>query len=210
MTTPYPTPDTQSSIEIDRRSNIPTAKPGRMILVTGGARSGKSRYAQDRAAGIAPPGEGKRVLFVATAEESDAEMRARIARHRRDRPPDWETLEVPLGAAQHLAARSRDYDVIVLDCLTLFVSNLLLANQDLAPDALEAQMDREIAGLCRAARSGTAVVILVTNEVGMGLHPMTPLGRRFQDLAGRANQQVAAAAEEVVLMICGLPMQVKG
>src|ERR1041385_8631544 len=110
-------PDPQSKAE-NRKSKIPTAKPGKLILVTGGARSGKSRYAQERAAGIASAGEGKKVLFVATAEESDAEMCARIARHRQDRPADWDTLEVPLGAAQHLAVHNREYEVIVLDCLT--------------------------------------------------------------------------------------------
>jgi len=182
---------------------------GRLSLITGGARSGKSRYAQQCATALAEARQG-RVLFLATAEASDAEMEARIARHRQDRPATWDTREVPLGAAEQIAAHNREYTVILLDCLTLFVSNLLLLHQERSSEEIEAEVDHAIAELCAAARSGSAQVLIVTNEVGMGLHPMTALGRLFQDLAGRANQQVAAAAEEVVLMVCGIPVPVKG
>jgi adenosylcobinamide kinase/adenosylcobinamide-phosphate guanylyltransferase len=178
-----------------------------MVLISGGVRSGKSRYAQEQARALAQsPGHG-RVLFIATAEASDDEMRDRIARHQQDRPAEWDLREAPLSAAQVLAAIHSDYDVILLDCLTLFVSNILLSAASLSSAEIEARVESEIADLCQVARSGSSVVILVTNEVGMGLHPLTPLGRLFADLAGRANQQ---AAEEVVMMVCGIPLKIKG
>src|SRR5579875_2584990 len=141
---------------------------GRFIFVVGGARSGKSRYAQNLAKTLAERRLG-RVLFVATAEVTDEEMAARIARHRRDRPAEWDTIEAPVGAADAILARKGLYDVILLDCITLFVSN----------------------------------------EVGLSLHPLTALGRLFQDVAGRANQIIAASADEVVLMFCGIPLRIK-
>jgi adenosylcobinamide kinase/adenosylcobinamide-phosphate guanylyltransferase len=180
----------------------------RLILVTGGARSGKSRFAQERAERTVRE-QGGRVLFIATAEESDDEMKARISRHRHDRPADWTTIETPLEAAAQIAAHSREAAFILLDCLTLFVSNQLLAAGDVPPEEIESAVDRAVAALIAAARSGSATVLLVTNEVGMGLHPMTALGRLFQDIAGRANQQVAAAADEVIFMVSGLPLVLK-
>ncbi len=180
----------------------------RLILVTGGARSGKSRFAQERAERTVRE-QGGRVLFIATAEESDDEMKSRISRHRHDRPADWTTIETPLEAAAQIAAHSREVEFILLDCLTLFVSNQLLAAGDVPPEEIEATVDRAVAALIAAARSGSATVLIVTNEVGMGLHPMTALGRLFQDIAGRANQQVAAAADEVIFMVSGLPLVLK-
>jgi adenosylcobinamide kinase/adenosylcobinamide-phosphate guanylyltransferase len=182
---------------------------GRIVLVTGGARSGKSRYAQERAAASSAPAQG-RVLFIATAEASDDEMRSRIARHKQDRPPGWHLRETPLEPAQVLATIEDVYDVVLLDCLTLFVSNVLQSLNDRTDDEIERRMDQEIIDLCRAARLMSGTVIFVTNEVGMGLHPLTHLGRLFADLAGRANQQVAAQADEVILMVCGIPLKIKG
>ena len=179
------------------------------MLVTGGARSGKSRYAQEQVSALAASTGRSRVLFIATAEASDEEMRERIARHRQDRPAAWDVREAPLGAADVLEAAQQKYDIILLDCLTLFVSNILLAAGEISHAEIETGVDREIERLCRAARSRPAGVILVTNEVGMGLHAMTALGRLFVDVAGRANQRVAAAADEVTLMVCGLPLAVK-
>jgi len=184
------------------------SEPAKLILVTGGARSGKSRFAQQRAEQFSRE-KGGRVLFVATAEESDDEMRARISRHRHDRPADWTTIETPLEAAAHIAAHSGEFGFILLDCLTLFVSSHLLAAGDAPPEKIEAAVDQSIADLLAAARSGPATVLIVTNEVGMGLHPMSALGRLFQDIAGRANQQAAAAADEVVFMVSGLPLVLK-
>jgi adenosylcobinamide kinase/adenosylcobinamide-phosphate guanylyltransferase len=180
----------------------------RLILVTGGARSGKSRFAQQRAEQAARE-TGGRVLFLATAEESDDEMKARISRHRHDRPTDWTTLETPLEAADRIAAHSGEFAFILLDCLTLFVSNHLMEAGDLPAEEIEAQVDKALAALLAAARSGPATVLIVTNEVGMGLHPMSALGRLFQDIAGRANQQVAAAADEVIFLVSGLPLVLK-
>ena len=180
----------------------------RLILVTGGARSGKSRFAQQRAEQAARETGGK-VLFLATAEESDDEMTARISRHRQDRPADWITIETPLEAATHLAVHGNEVAFVLLDCLTLFVSNHLLAAGDVPAEEVEAAVDQAIAALLAAARSGSATVLIVTNEVGMGLHPMSALGRLFQDIAGRANQQVAAAADEVVFLVSGLPLVLK-
>ncbi len=184
------------------------SEQAKLILVIGGARSGKSRFAQQRAEQAARETGGK-VLFVATAEESDDEMTARISRHRQDRPADWTTLETPLEAAAIIAAHGNEFAFVLLDCLTLFVSNHLLAAGDVPAEEIEAGVDQAICALLTAARSGSATVLIVTNEVGMGLHPMSALGRLFQDIAGRANQQVAAAADEVVFLVSGLPLVLK-
>ena len=184
------------------------SEQSRLILVTGGARSGKSRFAQTRAEQTTRK-QGGRVLFIATAEESDDEMKARISRHRHDRPADWTTCETPLDAAAQIAAHGAEFAFILLDCLTLFVSNHLLAAGDAPPEEIEATVDNAVAALVAAAHSSPAVVLIVTNEVGMGLHPMSALGRLFQDIAGRANQQVAADADEVIFLVSGLPLVLK-
>lgn len=181
---------------------------GKFIFVVGGARSGKSRYAQQRAQELAVQREGG-VLFVATAQASDEEMAARIRRHQQDRPAEWDTVEAPLDAANVLAESADRYAVILMDCLTLFLSNFLLTLQELPREQIEQRIEQEVEKLCNAARSCSADVLLVSNEVGMSLHPLTPLGRIFQDVAGRANQQVAAQADEVFLLVCGIPLQIK-
>jgi len=181
---------------------------GRFILIVGGARSGKSRYAQNLAKALAERRLGK-VLFVATAEMTDEEMAARIAHHRRDRPKEWDTLEVPIGAADAILTRKGQYDVILLDCITLFLSNLLLSMQEQPHEQIEIRLQQEVERLCAAARASGADVLFVSNEVGLSLHPLTALGRLFQDVAGRANQVIAAEADEVVLMFCGIPLKIK-
>ena len=181
----------------------------RLILGTGGARSGKSRFAQERAAEMQRSTGGK-VAFVATAQRVDQEMDARIDRHQRDRPDDWTTVEAPLGAGDHVAALVHEHKVVLLDCLTLLVSNVLWEARNSAAEIVEERVTEAARALCTAARTGgDATVIVVTNEVGMGLHPDHPIGRLFRDVAGRANQIVAAQADEVVFMVCGLPMTVK-
>ncbi|CEK14949.1 adenosylcobinamide-phosphate guanylyltransferase; adenosylcobinamide kinase [Chthonomonas calidirosea] len=180
----------------------------RFIFVVGGARSGKSRYAQNLAKTLAEQRLG-RVLFIATAEVTDEEMAARIAYHRRERPQEWDTIEVPIGAADAILARKGQYDVILLDCITLFLSNLLLSMQEQPRDQIEIRIRQEVERLCAAARASEADVLFVSNEVGLSLHPLTALGRLFQDIAGRANQIIAAAADEVVLMFCGIPLKIK-
>lgn len=168
-----------------------------VILVLGGARSGKSRHALALAA--ARPGPR---AFVATAEPGDEEMRDRIARHRRERSADWATFEEPLAVPALVRRLVATHPVVLVDCLTLWVSNLLHAE----PDGIE----RRAAELVEAlGAAGGARVILVSNEVGMGIVPAPQLARRFQDEAGRLHQVVAAAAGQVFLVTAGIPLRVK-
>ncbi len=168
---------------------------GRLTLVLGGARSGKSRYAESLIAAGPPPW-----LYVATAEAGDAEMAKRIAAHRARRDEGWRTVEAPHDLAGALRAAPREVAVLV-DCLTLWLSNRLLA---------EADLDQEIAALESALANRDGVVVLVANEVGSGIVPDNALARRFRDLQGTLNQRMAARASRVVLMVAGLPLQVKG
>jgi adenosylcobinamide kinase / adenosylcobinamide-phosphate guanylyltransferase len=162
----------------------------------GGARSGKSRLAQARAE--ATPGE---LIYVATAEALDAEMTERIARHRAERGPRWRTVEAPRNLADVIRRECGPGRVVLVDCLTLWLSNVMLSGQDVAVAS------REV--LAAMAGQGGAL-LLVSNEVGMGIVPETALGRRFRDEAGRLNQAVAAAADEVLLVAAGLAIQMKG
>jgi adenosylcobinamide kinase/adenosylcobinamide-phosphate guanylyltransferase len=166
------------------------------LLILGGARSGKSRFA------VASHPPGARVTFVATAQAGDADMAARIARHRAERPSRWRTVEAPYELVPHLRAAA-DADAVVVDCLTLWVSNLMLRGD---ADAWIVKQGEELAA---ALATMPADVTLVSNEVGEGVHPPTEAGRRFRDLLGTVNQRVAAAADRVVLMVAGLPLTVK-
>ena len=177
---------------------------GRILFVLGGARSGKSRYAQARAAEAAGP--GRPVAFLATAEGRDPEMRERIRRHRQDRPSGWLTLEAPREPARALEGLGPEAGAVLVDCLTLLISNLQLA----APGAgAEQAVLGEIRRLLAAARAAAVPVIMVSNEVGQGVVPASPLGRAFRDIAGRAHQLVAAEADEVVFLTAGLPQRLK-
>jgi len=169
----------------------------RSLFIVGGARSGKSRFAIER---FSPD---DRVVFVATAEARDEEMAKRIARHRAERPSRWSTLEEPIELVSRLRDLDEGYDVVIVDCLTLWVSNLLLRGE--RDDAILERADA-LAGLIRNRRSSITVV---SNEVGEGVHPETAAGLRFRDALGRVNQQVAAACETVVLMVAGIPLTVK-
>jgi adenosylcobinamide kinase/adenosylcobinamide-phosphate guanylyltransferase len=173
----------------------------RTLLVLGGARAGKSGHAAAWAAT-----RGERVVFVATAEPLDPDMAARIAAHRAARPPGWATVEAPLALAEALADLEGKADVVVVDCLNLWVANLLGRPPGRTDEALRAETGRLTAVLARRAFD----VVLVSNEVGSGVHPETAVGRRFRDLLGTVNQAVAAAADEVVLMVAGCPLRVKG
>lgn len=171
-----------------------------VTLVLGGVRSGKSRFAQEMA------GHCEHVTFVATAERhDDAEMHAKIERHRADRPDFWITIEEPLHLASTLERVGQKSDCVLIDCLTLFAANLLDAHST-DPAAQIAEID----GLCRSLRSCPASVILVSNEVGSGVVPAYASGRRFRDLVGEINQRVAATADTVLLMVAGLPFPLKG
>ncbi len=168
----------------------------RFILVGGGARSGKSAHALALARRLGP-----RRTFVATARAGDDDMRARIARHIADRGSDFRTLEEPLALPERIAGIA-DADVVVVDCLTLWLSNLLLDRT--APEVVEARVE----DLASAVAAAPFHVVLVTNEVGMGVHPETPLGRLFRDLAGRAHQRLARAADEVHLAVLGVILRI--
>jgi adenosylcobinamide kinase/adenosylcobinamide-phosphate guanylyltransferase len=165
-----------------------------LTLVLGGARSGKSRYAENLIAALPPPW-----AFVATAEPGDVEMVERIAVHRSRRGKDWDTVEAPHQLSAALAAVATDAPVLI-DCLTLWLSNRMLA---------EADLETEIAHLEAALSGRPAPVVLVSNEVGFGIVPDNELARRFRDLQGRLNQRMAARADRVVLMVAGLPIVVK-
>ncbi|MHB0856204.1 MAG: bifunctional adenosylcobinamide kinase/adenosylcobinamide-phosphate guanylyltransferase [Anaerolineae bacterium] len=186
----------------------------RLTLLLGGARSGKSSLAQQ----MAVKQGGREVLFVATAQAFDEEMRARIAAHRAERPDGWRTVEAPTGVGVAVASAWRAAEaeggrprVVLVDCLTLLVSNLILAQgEPYEAEACEAAAAAEVDALLEAARACPAAWILVSNEVGMGLVPPYPLGRVYRDVLGRINQRLAAAADEVLLLVAGLPWKLKG
>lgn len=176
-----------------------------ITLITGGCRSGKSRHAQ----GLAEQA-GRRRLFVATAPVLDAEMGERVEKHRKMRQGrGWETVEEEIDLSGCLR-RADAFDVVLCDCLTLWVNNLLFAADQSGTRIDEdhiAKLSREV---CVVSRNIPARVFFVTNEVGMGIVPENDLSRLYRDLVGRCNQEMAAAADSVVLMVSGLPMQVKG
>jgi adenosylcobinamide kinase/adenosylcobinamide-phosphate guanylyltransferase len=179
----------------------------RLTLLTGGVRSGKSA----RALSLARERAGDaRVLFVATAQAFDDEMRARIAAHKAERSPGWDTLEEPLALAERLADRLNEgarCEAVVVDCLTLWVSNLLLAlPEDADAESIIAARARLVV---EALGRANAPAIVVTNEVGLGVVPPTTLGRRYRDALGRVNQIFAAAADEVILLVSGIDVVIK-
>ncbi len=173
----------------------------RLTLVLGGARAGKSTYAQKLAS------SGERVLFVATAEAGDADMEARIDAHRESRPEDWDTLEEPLDLVGALERAADRYDTVLLDCLTLWVSNLLLRDGEDGAEGTD--IPAQVHALLEAYERGTASWIVVSNEVGLGVVAPTRLGRLYADELGRANQIVAAEADDVFFLAAGLPLNLK-
>ena len=179
---------------------------GELVLILGGARSGKSSYAQRLAQELG----GDRVLFVATAEAKDEEMRARIDEHRQRRAAGWRTVEAPVQTGKAIAAAPKDARVVLVDCMTLLVSNIMLSLGD-EPDASEAEaaVIREVDEIIELCVGATAAFVVVSNEVGLGLVPGNPLGRLYRDLLGRANQLLAAGADRVYWMVAGLPVELK-
>jgi adenosylcobinamide kinase/adenosylcobinamide-phosphate guanylyltransferase len=169
-----------------------------VTLVLGGARSGKSHYAQNLATGR------DRVAFIATAEALDGEMQQRIARHREERPANWTTLETPLALENAVLECSGKYDILLVDCLTLWTSNLMAAE-----DSDSERIFARAARLCEALRQVNSSVVLVSNEVGSGLVPDNDAGRLYRDLLGGVNQRVAAVADRVLLLVAGYPLTVK-
>jgi adenosylcobinamide kinase/adenosylcobinamide-phosphate guanylyltransferase len=177
MTSPSPVPDRQSLV----------------TLVLGGARSGKSRFAEE----LLADRSGRR-LYLATAEPQDAEMAERIRHHRQRRGNAWRTVEAPIDVAPVL--NSAGEDAVLLDCLTLWLSNLMAAGREIEP---------AVQGLCAALRQPRAPIVLVSNEVGLGIVPDNALAREFRDQAGRLNQAVAATADRVYFIAAGLPLTLK-
>jgi adenosylcobinamide kinase/adenosylcobinamide-phosphate guanylyltransferase len=179
----------------------------KLTLILGGARSGKSDHAQRLAEEQHRP-----VLFIATAEPLDDEMRSRIAAHKQRRPEAWETLELPTGVGRHLLMHPRRAEVVILDCLTLLVSNRLLqATPD--PDRFDTvdvqeRVQTEVQDLLQAIDVIPAHWLVVSNEVGQGIVPAYPAGRQFRDLLGWSNIQLARRADEVFWMLAGIPVPI--
>jgi len=178
---------------------------GKLTLILGGARSGKSSYAQSLAEEV-----GKSVTFLATAQALDDEMSARIKKHRAERSADWETLEIPLGISSQV--RQIKTEVVILDCMTLLVTNVLMqfVKDDLVDEEPFIQaLQKEVEELIAKIRTGNKDWIIISNEVGLGLVPPYQMGRVYRDLLGWANQQLARAADKVTFMLAGIPTVIK-
>jgi len=178
-------------------------------LILGGARSGKSTFAQELALRSAAP-----VLFVATAAPGDEEMRQRIIKHQQERPATWQTLEVTTGIASKIAERAGRAQTVIIDCITLLVSNILLphttrADEEIDTDLIEEEVKTEINELVNCIRRAPAHFIIVTNEVGLGIVPDNKISRLYRDLLGKANQLLAEHADQVYFLAAGIPVRIK-
>ena len=173
---------------------------GKIVFITGGARSGKSRFALKEASLV----QGRKV-FIATAEAVDSEMKERIERHRSDRGDGWETIEEPLLIAEVIDSVSKKPYAVVLDCLTVWLANVMQAG----PDAHK-EIENLIGTLKRFSGSSAASLFIVSNEVGMGIVPANEMARKFRDHAGMLNQKVAEVANEVYWTVAGIPVKIKG
>jgi len=170
------------------------------LFVIGGCRSGKSRYALKNAERYA----GGHKIFIATCEPGDAEMKNRVAQHQKERGRKWQTIEAPLRLAETIMENSHKADVLLVDCLTLWITNLMMVAGN------EETVAAHIAELLRAIDSAECPMVLVSNEVGTGIVPDNKLARSFRDLVGFANQAVAAGVDRVIWMVAGIPVTVKG
>jgi adenosylcobinamide kinase/adenosylcobinamide-phosphate guanylyltransferase len=181
------------------------ANSNHLTLLLGGARSGKSSYAQSLAEAT-----GKAVTFIATAQALDEEMSLRIQKHRAERPANWETLEIPLGITSH--AQQIKSDVVILDCITLLASNLLMqfVKDDLVDETgFVPALQEEVSGLITMIRKQEQEWIIISNEIGLGLVPAYQMGRVYRDGLGWANQRLAREADKVIFMVAGIPTVVK-
>ncbi|MBW1835946.1 MAG: bifunctional adenosylcobinamide kinase/adenosylcobinamide-phosphate guanylyltransferase [Deltaproteobacteria bacterium] len=169
------------------------------VFVIGGCRSGKSSHALKLAEQI----YGNQKIFIATCQPHDEEMKKRVARHQKERDPSWKTLESPVLVPQTIIANSHEENVILVDCLTLWVSNLMLAEKDM--DEISEHLQR----LTQSIQKARCPVILVSNEVGTGIVPENRLARHFRDAVGFANQKVADCCDKVVWMVAGIPVKIK-
>jgi len=172
---------------------------GELVFIIGGARSGKSRYAVELA-----KKRGKKTVFLATSIAKDEEMKKRIKLHKESRPLSWATIEEGKNPLNVLINLKKDYKVVILDCLTFLISNLLLDGVG------EELILKEIRGLAKVTLKNDYKLIVVSNEVGEGVVPHTQLGRDFRDIAGKSNQIMADYAQEVYLMVAGIPLKLKG
>ena len=180
---------------------------GRLVLVTGGARSGKSSFAERFVAA-----HGTKIAYIATAQIFDDEMRYRVKLHRERRPSDWQTYEAPFAAENAIAEAAETHDTLLFDCLTVYLSNLLcqLPEEQLRDEAAVYRLAQDAAAkLIAAAQASGALCVFVTNEVGAGIVPETALARLYRDIAGLTNQAFARAAEAVYLTISGIPVEIK-
>ncbi len=178
---------------------------GQLTLILGGARSGKTSYAQEQARQI-----GENVLYVATAAAGDEEMQIRIEAHRAARPAKWQTLEATLQVGETLISNRVQAQVVIVDCVTLLVSNVLLSfSEDAAFDEVRQKVRAEIDALLKAHSEIGGQWFIVSNEVGLGLVPPYPLGRMYRDLLGWANQTLARSADRVIFMVAGIPTIIK-
>jgi len=175
-----------------------------MTFILGGARAGKSRFAQELAYKLK-----NRVLFVATCEPLDEEMNARIKAHQRSRPRNWKTLEVPTDIAKAMKGRIGAAEVVIIDCLTLLVSNLM-GTEEADVETLEKKVNAELEELVAFVKTTKAHFIIVSNEVGLGVVPAYHAGRVYRDVLGMANQMLARNADEVYFMVAGIPILLKG
>lgn len=179
------------------------------VLLTGGARSGKSHYAQELAVN-----SGEEVLFVATAIAGDDEMKQRIEQHRRSRPSSWRTLEVSRHVGNQISQNVKEAKVVIIDCMALLINNIFsesgdMASGDIDIQLLEQKVISEISELIDCIEHVDAGFIIVTNEVGTGLVPADRMSRLYRDLLGKANQLLAQQVDEVYLMVSGLPVRIK-
>ena len=190
---------------------------GRLTLILGGARSGKSTFAEIRAKELG----GESVLYVATSETKDEEMQQRVTKHRAERPPAWGTLEAPRNVAQALRGQNSRAQVVLLDCVTFLVANHLMdaaapkenpfddPSADPFNPQIEAAVVTEVEALVAYVQESDVELLVVSNEVGLGVVPAYELGRAYRDILGRANQILARHADEVRLLVAGIPMKVK-
>ncbi len=179
---------------------------GKLIFITGGARSGKSNFAEKMALSL-----GKPVAYLATGQPLDKEMAHRIKKHKSRRSTEWETYEEPIEVSELVSSLGFEKEVILIDCLTLLVSNLLLREKNkVGNPQWEEKILLEIEKLTEISYKVPAQIIIVSNEVGMGLVPDNPLGRVYRDILGRANSIGANKADEVFMVISGIPLKIKG
>lgn len=179
----------------------------KLTLILGGARSGKSRYAEQ----VARQANGE-VWYVATGEANDAEMAERIALHRVRRPSEWRTLEAPVNVSEAIDSSDGNPEILLLDCITLLANNVFgreVRDDPPHDDEAEPALMDEIEALLSSHQNSPADWLIVSNEVGLGLVPPFPLGRAYRDALGRANQRLAEAADEVILVVAGQPLLVK-